>query len=195
MGALKLKKDVSLEDEINSEIYYEQKYISYLKDYLNGVKPDLSIELIDLNKYIQQSIKKSKRFIGDSEIKVSFSIKGSSKFYSNPYYIEFIFDQIIENGVLFHDDLKKEPFLDIELVVDKDKLMVEYVDNGIGIPDDQINYIFNMYCWLSEKSKGYGIGLTLVKQFVENMAGKIFFNSSAGVGSHIQIQIPNAFAF
>lgn len=193
MGALNLKRELKHDLENKCEGFLNEKYVSYLKDHLNGVRPDLSIQPIDLNKYVQGSIQKARKYVGAKNLRISYSIKGEDKFYSNPYYLEFIFDQVIENGILYNDELKSEPFLDIELLVEKDKLILEIVDNGIGVPEDQITNIFNMYFWLSDKSRGFGIGLTLVKKFVESMTGKLYFNSALGIGSHMQIQIPNLF--
>jgi two-component system CheB/CheR fusion protein len=60
-------------------------------------------------------------------------------------------------------------------------------DNGVGIAEDRIDFIFKMYQRISEDIEGQGIGLYLLKKIVNASGGKIEVESEAGKGSTFKI--------
>jgi signal transduction histidine kinase len=77
----------------------------------------------------------------------------------------------------------------------KNSICVEVTDNGIGIPPDKLNVIFERFgqvdSSLSRQAEGTGIGLSLVKNFVEALGGSISVKSKVGKGSNFTIQLPD----
>lgn len=67
-------------------------------------------------------------------------------------------------------------------------------DSGTGIPADQIEHIFDLYYQAQNasnlKQAGTGIGLALIKQFVELHHGEIFVYSTEGLGTTLRVQLP-----
>ena len=65
--------------------------------------------------------------------------------------------------------------------------LFEIIDNGIGIPKDKINEIFDLFSIVASKDKngnrGNGIGLSTVKKLVANLGGSISVTSEEGKGS------------
>jgi two-component sensor histidine kinase len=72
---------------------------------------------------------------------------------------------------------------------------IEVKDNGIGIPQDKLNLIFERFgqvdSSLSRQAEGAGIGLSLVKRFVESLGGSISVKSKVSEGSTFSILLPN----
>ncbi|PHI19721.1 hypothetical protein CEQ90_11785 [Lewinellaceae bacterium SD302] len=71
-------------------------------------------------------------------------------------------------------------------------LSIEITDHGIGIPlADQAN-LFNRFFRASnaESIKGTGLGLNIVKRYVEIMSGSISFTSEEGKGTTFRIELP-----
>lgn len=75
------------------------------------------------------------------------------------------------------------------------KLEIEISDDGIGIPKDEQNYIFDKYYRVERNENlninGLGVGLFLVKSIVEKYKGKITVKSNPDKGVTFKIQIPN----
>jgi CheY-like chemotaxis protein len=69
------------------------------------------------------------------------------------------------------------------------------IDNGPGIPADKIDRLFVAFDRLDAESteiEGTGIGLTIVKRFVEHMGGTVGVNSTVGEGSQFWLELPVA---
>ncbi|MBS4538937.1 PAS domain S-box protein [Clostridium sp. D2Q-11] len=105
--------------------------------------------------------------------------------------IERILLNLISNSIKFTDPCGSI-FIDIEK--DLDNLILKVKDTGIGISKDKINIIFDRFrqvdALLNRRSEGSGIGLSLVKSFVEMHEGKITVDSEVGVGTTFFIKIP-----
>ena len=63
-------------------------------------------------------------------------------------------------------------------------------DNGAGIPEDQIEKVFEKLVTDPEKKGGLGLGLAIVKQIVEAHDGEITVESKEGVGSTFRFTLP-----
>lgn len=67
------------------------------------------------------------------------------------------------------------------------KLIV--IDTGIGIPNDKLNEVFVRFTRLTPSYegiyKGIGVGLTIIKQFVDDLEGEIYVDSEVGKGSTV----------
>ena len=74
------------------------------------------------------------------------------------------------------------------------KVEISVSDNGIGIPQDSIERIFERFYRVdksrSRESGGTGLGLSIVKNGVERMGGEVSVKSSLGEGSVFTIILP-----
>ena len=66
---------------------------------------------------------------------------------------------------------------------------VSVIDTGSGIKQDKLQTVFNEFLKLNSGS-GLGLGLTLVKHFIETMGGKISINSLEGKGTRVTFTLP-----
>jgi len=76
---------------------------------------------------------------------------------------------------------------------DKVTMHFEIKDSGIGMTEDQIRHVFQPFAQADDsttrKYGGTGLGLTITKSFVELMGGKLFVESSYGVGSKFSFDL------
>lgn len=71
---------------------------------------------------------------------------------------------------------------------------IAVTDTGVGIRKDKLEYIFEkfsqLYSVYYRKHKGLGLGLTITKELVEKMGGKIEVTSEFGKGSQFRVALP-----
>jgi PAS domain S-box-containing protein len=131
--------------------------------------------------------------------------------YANIKGLEIIFDTDVEEKIMAVDDDKIERIM-LNLISnsikftnrggkimvsleDKDEqLRITVKDTGIGIPKDKIDLIFERFGQVDKSLKrnreGSGIGLSLVKTFVEMHGGNIYVESKYNKGSEFVIDLP-----
>jgi signal transduction histidine kinase len=85
---------------------------------------------------------------------------------------------------------------DVEVHLNKEKnsVMIEVSDHGIGIPPDELEKIFDKFYQaknaIKHSAKGTGLGLTLVKHTAEAHGGKVSVKSRVGEGSVFSLILP-----
>ena len=96
--------------------------------------------------------------------------------------LKLILTNLITNASKYSDE-----GAEIHCVVKKEaqKLQIDVTDEGIGIPDEDKPHMFDRFFRASNavNIKGTGLGLNIVKQYVELMGGRIKFKSTMGKGS------------
>ncbi len=109
----------------------------------------------------------------------------------DPEKYERILLNLFSNAIKFTE---REGRIMIILQEDEKSFSVSVKDNGIGIPANKQNKIFDRFYIvdgsLSRKNDGTGIGLSLVKKFVELMDGEIHLYSEEGKGCEFTVVLP-----
>jgi two-component system sensor histidine kinase/response regulator len=104
---------------------------------------------------------------------------------------ERILLNLLSNAIKFTPEGKS---ITVTLSCIKNQVCVEIKDNGIGIPLNKLEVIFERFgqvdSSLSRQAEGTGIGLSLVKKFTEALGGSIAVKSEEGKGSTFTILLP-----
>jgi PAS domain S-box-containing protein len=105
--------------------------------------------------------------------------------------IKQILYNLLSNAVKFTETGKR---IGIDAAADGDEAVVAVWDEGIGIPEDKIDTLFDPFVQVRNsnevKAEGTGLGLSITKQLVELHGGAISVESTPGKGSRFTIRIP-----
>lgn len=106
--------------------------------------------------------------------------------------IKTVFDNLVDNSIKY-SVLPLE--IEIKFRCNSKKAEIDFSDNGIGIPHEEIKKIFQKFHRIYDKDipnvKGTGLGLYVVKEIIKNHKGKIFaFSEGKGKGSRFKIELP-----
>jgi len=149
----------------------------------------LNSTLIDFKKVLEEVKESFINIPSFKDFRIEISIKQDRNFYSDEKMIYSIFQNLIENAFKYRDVNKGTQALFVRIEVDKQKSVIEFTDNGLGINKDLKDKIFDMFFRASELSGGTGLGLYLVKMAVEKIGGRIQVETELNKGSTFTIVI------
>ena len=95
--------------------------------------------------------------------------------------IQQLFQNLIGNAVNYID--KENGLVEVDYSESSDFYVFSIKDNGIGIPEEYHEKIFEMFSTLGNYENSSGIGLNIVKKVVELYKGKIWIESEVGIGT------------
>ena len=102
----------------------------------------------------------------------------------NKSHLVNVFNNLIENGIKYSKD---KPVITIESRSDESSMEISIKDNGIGIKKNNIDKIFDKFYREPQGNihnvKGFGLGLSYVKNIIDKLNAKIFVKSKYGHGS------------
>jgi signal transduction histidine kinase len=148
---------------------------------------------LNLNKVIEECLNQFATQIK----KYNFSISIPSEFpliHVEENRMMQLFINLIGNSIKYRGD-NPTPRIEIGKHAADEKFVTVYVrDNGIGIPEKFQPRIFNLFARAPntgiQEIEGTGIGLAHVKKIVETHGGKIWMESTVGVGTTMFFELP-----
>lgn len=177
---------------IKDEIERLKKLINDLREYsfIESAKFKLDLEELNLSSEIEHSLNIVKNKYKNKKINIFFN-KQNINIFGDKKRIGEIFNNLFDNAFKFsyengniYIDLKKED----------DKVLITIKDEGVGIDKEDIQFIFDKFYRGKNlenlDSKGFGLGLSIVKELVEVHKGKIFVRSEKGKGTEFVLTFP-----
>lgn len=193
-----LKKE---ENEKGKLLKIVEKSAEYLTNVINDVlliseykkkKIEINIDKINLRDFLQEIylifiplINKNIKFL----IYLDLEIK---EIYSDKIKLKQILINLINNSLKFTE--KGE--IRIECFCEKEKIIFNIKDTGIGIPENERENIFKEFYQVGNRKKeGSGLGLAISKKYINLLKGDIFLEDSYKNGSFFTIKIPTEIKF
>jgi signal transduction histidine kinase len=194
---------------------YRDEMSDKVREYMNIIRQNafrqlrLVNNLLDITRANAGRIKIKKKNI--DIVFLTRSITESVNAYASRKGINIIFTSLLSEKIIGIDDEKYERILlnllsnaikftpegkhiEVKLSSKKKNIRIEITDYGIGIPEDKLALIFERFgqvdSSLSRQAEGSGIGLSLVKKFVEALRGSISVKSKVNEGSTFTILFP-----
>ncbi|MCB1200279.1 MAG: PAS domain-containing sensor histidine kinase [Leptospiraceae bacterium] len=178
-----MKKSLSRIDNTVQNILNYSRNIHKLPDY----------ELINLHAIVHQAIENHVNYHKDSHKIIQFITKINTviPFYSDKYRITVLLTNLISNAIRFQRSDAKKQFVEISFISNEDIGILTVTDNGEGIEDGRLPFIFDMFFRGSAHSEGSGLGLYIVNEIVKAINGSIVVSKNKPYGTKFEIKIPN----
>ncbi|AVR46450.1 ATPase [Christiangramia fulva] len=192
---LKAKYSSKLDEEgINYLNYLKQSGLT-LSDYINGLLDHYSSG--NFHAEIQQEI-----FLNDLlediidllQINETCEINlpdNNLKIHGNSAALGQVFMNLISNSLKYNN--REKIVIDIDCTENREYFNFSISDNGIGVPEEKQQTIFELFTTVADKDrqgrKGHGIGLSTVKKLVESLGGSITIVSQEGKGTRMEFSI------
>lgn len=168
-----------------------EKLVEDLLDLCRIDNQNVAADIVDPNEIFDFVSSTLQSLWQEKDVTVSLENKLGSPFRSQPVRIRQILENLVSNGIKYSDPEKLTRWVKVTFVrVNKDWIRIEVADNGIGIPGEDREKIFEMFFRAGNNSEfGSGLGNYLVKKHVAALHGKIDYRSS-DEGTCFTVDIP-----
>jgi signal transduction histidine kinase len=146
----------------------------------------------DLAKNVETSLEELKPIFSERHIEYAFKAeKNLPMAVADQEKMKLVVDNLIRNAVKYTTSGGK---VEVGLFQRKENLVFEVKDNGVGIPEEQQDRVFQKFFRSDNAAKyqteGTGLGLYIAKNVIEQLGGKIWFQSIENVGSIFSFSLP-----
>ncbi len=146
----------------------------------------------DINKVIETIVEKLRFEAEAQEMQISLELAPLYPIQVDSVLMNRVMSNLIENAIKYAG---KNKSIFIKTWDDPQWVYIEIKDDGVGIKPDDIAHIFDKFYRVKNDSthaiKGSGLGLYLVKYFIELHSGTIAAESQLGVGTTFTIKLKN----
>jgi len=186
-GEKNLKAIVDSTKELN-------KFITSILDLTKIESRNLTLNIVnkDINTTINQVVENLKFEASNKDVSVDLELGPLYPIQFDTNLMNRVLSNLIENAIKYSGEGSK---VLVKTWDDEKWVYIEITDNGVGIPQTDIENIFEKFYRVkndaSHSIKGTGLGLYLVRYFVELHGGSISVSSEMGQGTQFQIKLKN----
>ncbi len=194
-----LTQDVR-EDYIEHINYNSEKLLQIIGDIidlsrLESSQIEISYEETSLSAIINEIIEDARQVIKRNEKPIILNVinkfaDSGDLIFTDRIWLKRVLNHLMDNAVKFTLDGS----IEFSYMRENDKIFFKIKDTGIGINKENLGRIFEEFRQEVDGHhrpfEGLGIGLTLAKEVVERMGGRIFVQSEKGIGSEFSFSIP-----
>ena len=154
-------------------------------------REDVQEPLVDLLGFFEVLCRTGRIFADELKIPISFYLpEGSLPYHCNPDNIAIVFFNLLSNAMQYTRPGNK---ITVTITWLENSLRVSITDRGAGISADYLDQVFQPY--FSRRPEGgtsihMGLGLTLSKQIVQQLGGRILLHSVQGEGTTVTFTLP-----
>jgi len=163
--------------------------INGLVNLTNLNNAELVREKIDFNRMIDDCISSFNTLKHFSKVTFQKEISEDVAFYSEWTLLNAIVQNLIENAIKYCRG--ESPFVRIRVKEERAAVVIEVEDNGLGIPAEHQEKIFQMFYRATQEAEGSGLGLYILKRSVDRLNGTIQIKSTVDVGTTFVVRLPH----
>ncbi len=161
-----------------------EKIEKLVTDVLNLTKADYvssQYEEIQLHPLIQNIIDELEFISHTKSVSINNAIPVDAAVYAEPFRLKQVIENLLANAITYSDPSKQKPCVEVSLNGQDRFDCITVTDNGLGIPVEKHDQVFNMFSrFHPEHAGGSGLGLAITWKHVKSMGGKIRFSSDDG---------------
>lgn len=145
-------------------------------------------ETIDLTELAKNMVDKFRPQMQTMGSTLSFETSGPIMIKGDSHRLEQVIVNLLTNAGKYGS---KKP-VNVKLRVSGKEAIIDVIDHGIGIPKQKLASVFNRFERVEEKGEigGLGLGLFISKEIVKAHHGRIFVESTPGMGSTFSVHLP-----
>ena len=156
-------------------------FIREIIDFYRNSRTETQLEKFSLRKQVDEIVSEQAMNFGSIACLVEISNEIEVK--SDKIRLKSVMSNLIGNAIKYHDFTKAEKFIKVSAEKANGHWIIAVEDNGLGIAQEHLTKVFDMFYRASADSKGSGLGLFIARETVDKLGGKIHVDSILGKGS------------
>lgn len=197
LGLLNLAKSTKSTEEL--EEYHElminrintmDGFIKEVTDYSRNARLDVVLARVNIHKMVEGILDSFEFLASESQIDLINNIDPDIEIETDKVRLKVVLNNLIFNAIKYFDVNKDKRNVILNARFDNNCLFIQVIDNGIGIPENYQEKIFEMFYRATERSTGSGLGLYIVSETLQRLKGSIQCKSEEKNGSTFEIRIP-----
>ncbi len=162
---------------------------------LESSQIEITYEEASINSIVNEIVEETKKIIRRNEKSIMLNVQNhlddaGDLIFTDRIWLKRVLSHLMDNAVKFTLDGS----ITLYYAKENDNLVFRVKDTGIGINKENLDHIFEEFRQEinghHRPFEGLGVGLTLAKEVVERMGGRIYVQSEKGVGSEFSFSIP-----
>jgi PAS domain S-box-containing protein len=151
-----------------------------------GRSTKLSPQPLNLNELLASVLDFYKQMIIDKGVEIVREFCATRpEILADPHQIRQVFLNILVNSL---DSVGPGGYVKVRTFCEGDSIATVISDNGVGVPEDDLAKVFDLF--YTTKQKGTGLGLPICRKIIEDHGGHISMTSEPGVGTTVRIRLP-----
>lgn len=180
---------VDIGDEIDRETKIINDLLSLVRMDKSGAQ--LNVSAVNINELIEHILKRLKPIAEKADIEVVFESFRPVVAEVDEVKFTLVITNLVENAIKYNNE---GGWVHISLNSDHQFFYIKVEDNGLGIPEDSVDHIFERF-YRADKSHsreigGTGLGLAITKSAIAMHNGEIKVRSKLNEGSTFDVRIP-----
>ncbi|MEI7669951.1 MAG: GAF domain-containing sensor histidine kinase, partial [Pseudomonadota bacterium] len=160
-------------------------------DYSLNSRSELACEETSIKEIVQKTQSMLKGYAGFEHIQFRLKTDEGIPLYTDKNRLTVVISNLISNSIKYYNKTETVPYISITARVTEERALIYVEDNGIGIPEEYQEKIFDMFYRASSQATGSGLGLYILKETLNKLNGKISVVSGKDIGSTFVVEIPN----
>lgn len=166
-------------------------FIGQIVSYTRNKRTALTTEPILLHELISGIVENHRFQEGAQRISPLVEVSGEQLCYTDRHRLQIILNNLVSNAIKYADHNKDNPYFSVSAQVTGETILLRIEDNGIGIDQEHLDRIFEMFYRADYNSKGSGLGLFIFHETVKRMKGTVTVTSVHGAGTTFVVKLPN----
>ncbi|MFX1391162.1 MAG: ATP-binding protein [Promethearchaeota archaeon] len=172
----KLSTIRELYEIMDEQVNRAKKLISNVRKITEIDDSEINLEDLDVNQVIENAINFLQSSFQNRNLNIQVNSQNKRNYVLANNLLLDVFENILINAVRHNNNSQ----IDIDINISEEEkennqyIKMEFRDNGLGISDYRKNSIFERGTRKSQKSKGMGLGLSLVKKIIDSYEGEIW---------------------
>ena len=174
---------------MDQTISKQDQFIKDIIDYSRNKRIDKNLETINVHQLVDDIIQQHSYNNKSKTIEIEKNLE-IDEIYSDPLRLKIILNNLISNAIKYSDPEKEVTKIEINVFKENDLCKIVVKDNGIGIKEDVLPRIFEMF-FGTNHNIGSGLGLYITMEAVQILNGTITASSKINEGTIFTITLPN----